>query len=120
MPRATNNVAAHARHKKVLKQAAGYRGGKSRLYKTALEAVERGFGRAAPLRGERVGDCLGVVSDDLRQGVGPEVRRHGRLVGRRERAALHAAPEHDVVQVVEQPRPALTVVDADDPLRADA
>jgi large subunit ribosomal protein L20 len=43
MPRATNNVAAHARHKKVLKQAAGYRGGKSRLYKTALEAVERGL-----------------------------------------------------------------------------
>jgi len=43
MPRATNNVAAHARHKKVLKQAAGYRGGKSRLYKTALETVERGL-----------------------------------------------------------------------------
>src|SRR5262245_22955924 len=43
MPRATNNVAAHARHKKVLKQAAGYRGGKSRLYKTALEAVGRGL-----------------------------------------------------------------------------
>lgn len=41
MPRATNNVAAHARHKKVLKQAEGYRGGKRRLYKTALEAVER-------------------------------------------------------------------------------
>ncbi|UCE02690.1 MAG: 50S ribosomal protein L20 [Candidatus Latescibacterota bacterium] len=41
MPRATNNVAARARHHKVLKQAKGYRGGKSRLYKTAKEAVER-------------------------------------------------------------------------------
>jgi large subunit ribosomal protein L20 len=41
MSRATNNVAARARHNKVLKDAKGYRGGKSRLYKTAKEAVER-------------------------------------------------------------------------------
>lgn len=41
MSRATNNVAARARHHKVLKAAKGYRGGKSRLYKTAKEAVER-------------------------------------------------------------------------------
>jgi large subunit ribosomal protein L20 len=41
MSRATNNVAARARHRKVLKAAKGYRGGKSRLYKTAKEAVER-------------------------------------------------------------------------------
>ena len=41
MSRATNNVAARARHHKVLKGAKGYRGGKSRLYKTAKEAVER-------------------------------------------------------------------------------
>jgi large subunit ribosomal protein L20 len=41
MSRATNNVAARARHNKVLKSAKGYRGGKSRLYKTAKEAVER-------------------------------------------------------------------------------
>jgi large subunit ribosomal protein L20 len=41
MSRATNNVAARARHNKVLKAAKGYRGGKSRLYKTAKEAIER-------------------------------------------------------------------------------
>lgn len=41
MPRATGKVAAHARHQKVLKRAKGYRGGKSRLFKTAKEAVER-------------------------------------------------------------------------------
>lgn len=41
MSRATNNVAARARHNKVLKQAKGYYGGKSRLYKTAKEAIER-------------------------------------------------------------------------------
>ena len=41
MPRATGKVAAHARHQKVLKKAKGYRGGKSRLFKTAKEAVEK-------------------------------------------------------------------------------
>ncbi len=43
MPRATNNVAARRRRKKVLKAAKGYRLGKSRLYKTAKDQVEKGW-----------------------------------------------------------------------------
>ena len=43
MPRAKNNVAAKARHKKVLKRASGYYGGRSRLYRTAIESVHRGL-----------------------------------------------------------------------------
>ena len=46
MPRATNNVAARARHHKLLKQADGYYGAKSRLYRIAKEAVERGLNYA--------------------------------------------------------------------------
>ena len=41
MPRATNNVAARSRRKKVLSAAKGYRLGKSRLYKTAKDQVEK-------------------------------------------------------------------------------
>lgn len=41
MPRATNNVAAKQRHKKILKLAKGYRLGKSRLYRTAKDQVEK-------------------------------------------------------------------------------
>ena len=41
MPRATNNVAARQRRKKVLSAAKGYRLGKSRLYKTAKDQVEK-------------------------------------------------------------------------------
>ncbi len=41
MPRAKNNVAAHRRHKKVLKKARGNYGGRSRLYRTALETVHK-------------------------------------------------------------------------------
>lgn len=43
MPRAKNNVAAHKRHKKVLERAKGNYGGRSRLYRTALETVNKGM-----------------------------------------------------------------------------
>jgi large subunit ribosomal protein L20 len=39
--RATNAVARKKRHKKVFKAAKGYRGGRSKLYRTAKEAVRR-------------------------------------------------------------------------------
>ncbi len=43
MARSMNNVAAKARHKKVLKKAKGYYGGRSRLYRTAIESIHRGL-----------------------------------------------------------------------------
>ncbi len=43
MPRATNNVAARSRRKKILKAAKGYRLGKSRLYATAKDQVEKSW-----------------------------------------------------------------------------
>ena len=43
MPRSVNNVAHKARKKKFLKAAKGYRGGRSKLYRTARQAVERGW-----------------------------------------------------------------------------
>jgi len=39
MPRVKRGVTAHARHKKVLKKAKGYRGARSRTFKTANQAV---------------------------------------------------------------------------------
>ncbi|NKB67046.1 MAG: 50S ribosomal protein L20 [Candidatus Latescibacteria bacterium] len=41
MPKAKNSVASRKRKKKVLKLAKGYWGGKSRLFRTAQEAVNR-------------------------------------------------------------------------------
>jgi large subunit ribosomal protein L20 len=41
MPRAVNNIAAKKRRKKILDAAKGYRLGKSRLYKTAKDQVEK-------------------------------------------------------------------------------
>ena len=41
MPRVKRGVMAKARHKKVLKQAKGYRGARSRLFKVAKQAVDK-------------------------------------------------------------------------------
>ena len=43
MPRAKNNVAAHKRHRKVLKKARGNFNARSKLYRTALETVNKGL-----------------------------------------------------------------------------
>jgi len=43
MPRAKKAPAAHARHKKMLSRAKGYRQGRSKLYRRAKEFVEKGL-----------------------------------------------------------------------------
>ena len=45
MPRVKRGVAAHRRHKRVLKEAKGYWGGRGNLIKTAREAVEKAGGK---------------------------------------------------------------------------
>ena len=41
MPRAKGGPKTHRRHKRILAMAKGYRGGRSRLYRTAQETVDR-------------------------------------------------------------------------------
>lgn len=41
MPRATNNPASRQRRKRILKRAKGFRGGRSKLLRTASGAVDR-------------------------------------------------------------------------------
>ena len=41
MARVTSAIPRHKRHKKILKKAKGYYGARSRLFRTAKEAVER-------------------------------------------------------------------------------
>ena len=41
MPRANSSVPKHRRHRKVVKQATGYYGARSRNFKTAKDAVEK-------------------------------------------------------------------------------
>lgn len=56
MPRSTYRVPSRRRRKKVLKQAKGYRGGRHRLYRTAVEAVNKGMMYAFAHRRKKKGD----------------------------------------------------------------
>lgn len=53
MPRAATNVASRNRRKRILKQAKGFRGGRSKLLKTAKESVEHALVHAYRGRKER-------------------------------------------------------------------
>lgn len=41
MPRVKRGVTAHARHKKIIKQAKGYRGRRKNVYRVAVQAVTK-------------------------------------------------------------------------------
>jgi len=56
MPRATNKPASRQRRKGVLKQAKGYRQGRSKLYKRAREFSEKGLSYAFAGRKQRKRD----------------------------------------------------------------
>jgi large subunit ribosomal protein L20 len=50
MPRATNSPASRRRHKRVLKQAKGFRGSRSKLFRIATESVDRAMSMATTHR----------------------------------------------------------------------
>lgn len=53
MARTKKSSGRRQRHKKILKQARGYRGGRSKLYRQAKETVERGLKHAYRHRREK-------------------------------------------------------------------
>ena len=73
MSRVSNSVASRKRRKKILKLARGYRGGRSKLYKTAKESVDRALVYAYRGRKERKRDfrSLWIVR------INAAVRQHG-------------------------------------------
>lgn len=56
MPRVKKGVTAHARHKKILKLASGYRGARRRQYRKANETVMKALWYARRDRRARKGD----------------------------------------------------------------
>ncbi len=56
MPRITNAVASHKRHKRVLEKAKGFYGSRSKLYRQATEAVDRAMALSYAHRKEKKRD----------------------------------------------------------------
>lgn len=72
MSRVSNKVASR-RRKKILKLARGYRGGRSKLYKTAMESVDRALVYSYKGRKERKRDFRRLWIARINAGV----RQHG-------------------------------------------
>src|SRR5213080_3515543 len=73
MARVKRGVTAHARHKKVLELAKGYRGRNSSAYRIALEKVEKGLRYAYRDRRNRKRDFRGLWIQRINAGA----REHG-------------------------------------------
>ncbi|MGH7093681.1 MAG: 50S ribosomal protein L20 [Stellaceae bacterium] len=73
MARVKRGVTAHARHKKVLDLAKGYRGRGSKAYRIALEKVEKGLRYAYRDRRNKKRDFRGLWIQRINAGA----REHG-------------------------------------------
>ena len=73
MARVKRGVTTHARHKKVLKQAEGYRGRSKNVYKIAIERVEKGLQYASRDRRVRKRSFRGLWIQRINAGA----RLHG-------------------------------------------
>ncbi len=73
MARVKRGVAAHARHKKVLKLASGYRGRSNNAFRIAIEKVEKGLQYAYRDRRNRKREFRGLWI----QRINAAAREHG-------------------------------------------
>jgi large subunit ribosomal protein L20 len=73
MARVSRGVTSHARHKKILKLARGYRGRASTCYRVAIEKVEKALRYAYRDRRNRKRDFRGLWIQRINAGV----RQHG-------------------------------------------
>lgn len=78
--RVKRGLVAHRRHKKYLDMAKGYRGGRSRLYRTAREAVERSLVYAYTDRKKRKRDFRRLWILRINAGAREQGLSYSRLV----------------------------------------
>ena len=106
--RVKRGLAAHRRHKKYLSAAKGFRGGRSRLYRTAREAVERSLqysfiGRKHRKRDFRTLWILRINAGALMHGL----NKAGIALNRKVLADLAVYHKDDFAKVVEMAKAAL-------------
>jgi large subunit ribosomal protein L20 len=81
MPRAKRGFKARRRRNKTLKQAKGYRGGRSKLFRTATEAVDRGLQYAYRDRKVKKRDFRGLWIQRINAAARALGVSYSRLVG---------------------------------------
>ena len=88
MPRVTRGFKARRRRNKVLKLAKGFRGGRSRLYRTAAEAVDRALVYAYRDRRAKKRDFRSLWIARINAGARINDISHSRLIGGLKKASI--------------------------------
>ncbi len=88
MSRVKRGVRARARHKKYLKMAKGFRGGRRRMYRSAREAVERGLSFAYRDRKVRKREFRNLWIVRINAAVRPLGLSYSRFMGGAKKAGL--------------------------------
>ncbi|MCB1919396.1 MAG: 50S ribosomal protein L20 [Gammaproteobacteria bacterium] len=88
MPRVKRGVTAHARHKKVLKQAKGYYGARSRVYRVAKQAVIKAGQYAYRDRRQKKRDFRALWIVRINAGAHENGLSYSRLINGLKKAAI--------------------------------
>ena len=86
--RVKRGLAAHRRHKKFLSAAKGFRGGRSRLYRTAREAVERSMQNSFEGRRQRRRDFRQLWISRISAAVAPYGINYSRFMNGLKKAGI--------------------------------
>ncbi|MCF8055932.1 MAG: 50S ribosomal protein L20 [Desulfocapsa sp.] len=89
MPRVTRGFKARRRRNRVLKLAKGFRGGKSRLYRTATEAVDKALGYAYRDRRTKKRDFRRIWITRISAGVKMNGMNYSRFIGGLKKADIN-------------------------------
>ncbi len=119
MPRALNNPASRQRRKKIIKLAAGYRGSRHRLWKTAKQAVDHAGQYAYRDRRTRKRDFRKLWIARINAGARANGMTYSHFINglkkanidldRKVLAEIAATDEHAFAAIVEQAKAALEV-----------
>jgi large subunit ribosomal protein L20 len=88
MPRVKRGVRAHARHKKVMKLAKGYRGGRRRLYRSAREGIDKALCYAYRDRRVRKREFRNLWIVRINAAVRPLGLSYSRLINKLDKANI--------------------------------
>lgn len=88
MPRVKRGVRAHARHKKVMKMAKGYRGGRRRLYRSAREGIDKALCYAYRDRRVRKREFRGLWIIRINAAVRPLGLSYSRFINQLNKAEI--------------------------------
>ena len=88
MPRVTRGFKARRRRNRVLKLAKGYRGGKSRLYRTATEAVDKALQYAYRDRRNKKRDFRRIWITRISAGTKMNGMNYSRFIGGLKKAGV--------------------------------